>query len=308
MTWPDRAVARITEGQEGQVSHEQLVELGVAPSLIEHSLRRGRLYETFGRIYGVGDRALPELWRESGAARACGEGSFVSRHWSAALWGFRPPAQGDVEVTVPYGRNARRKGIRIHRARRIDPRDVTVYRNIPVSTPAFTLLEIATDLTYVEFERAFDDALTIPVMRMAEAEDVLRRHAGKRGIARFAEFARPEHGDEITWSWAEQKMKSLARKGGLPMPSLNHRRGRIVPDFLWRPERVIVEVDGFRWHGARRAFESDRARDAALAAKGWIVIRVTWRQLKYQPELVLVRIAQTLALRCQGSSSNLIVS
>jgi very-short-patch-repair endonuclease len=102
---------------------------------------------------------------------------------------------------------------------------------------------------------------------------------------------------EVTRSKAEQIMKGLARKGGLPAPLINLRRGRIIPDFIWRPEKVVVEIDGYQTHGTRRAFENDRARDAALAAKGWIVLRFTWRQLTKHPELVLVQLAQVLALR-----------
>ncbi len=78
---------------------------------------------------------------------------------------------------------------------------------------------------------------------------------------------------------------------------VNVRKGRILPDFEWRQELVIVEVDGYGTHGTRRAFEADRARDAQLAANGWIVLRFTWRQLKYEPAVVLVRLAQTLAIR-----------
>ena len=51
------------------------------------------------------------------------------------------------------------------------------------------------------------------------------------------------------------------------------------------------------FHGHRMAFEQDRARDAFLAARGWIVVRVTWRQLRDSPMLVLVQLAQTLARR-----------
>jgi very-short-patch-repair endonuclease len=66
---------------------------------------------------------------------------------------------------------------------------------------------------------------------------------------------------------------------------------------------VIVEVDGFRSHGKRLAFESDRARDAALAAQGWIVLRFTWRQVRFEPEVVLVRLAQVLALRASRAAA-----
>ena len=60
---------------------------------------------------------------------------------------------------------------------------------------------------------------------------------------------------------------------------------------------MIVETDGWGFHGNRRAFEDDRARDAFLAAKGWVVVRVTWRRLRKAPMLVMTQLAQTLAHR-----------
>jgi very-short-patch-repair endonuclease len=59
----------------------------------------------------------------------------------------------------------------------------------------------------------------------------------------------------------------------------------------------VVEVDSFRFHSPRPRFERDRARDAALAAAGYTVIRVTWRQLVDTPEAVAARIAAALAVR-----------
>jgi very-short-patch-repair endonuclease len=295
--WPDRAISGLATAQHGQVHRHQLLKLGVSRSAVGRGVARGRLHPTFTAVYGVGHNALPPLWREHGATLACGEGAFVSRHRAAAAWQLRPPARGDVEVTVPYGRNNKRAGIRIHRATVIDPRDVTTLEGIPIATPAFALLEIAADLTFEKFERAFDDALTKRVMMIVDACETLDRHRGHPGAGMFAELARPEQRLEVTRAWTEQRMKVLVRKGGLPTPIVNVRRGRIIPDFIWRPERVVVEVDGYRTHGTRRAFESDRARDARLAAEGWVVLRFTARQLKREPEVVLVRIAQTLAIR-----------
>jgi very-short-patch-repair endonuclease len=72
--------------------------------------------------------------------------------------------------------------------------------------------------------------------------------------------------------------------------------GSIEVDFLWREERVIVEVDGWASHGTWAAFERDRRRDARLENEGWRVIRITWHQLSQEPEAVLVTIAVALAL------------
>jgi very-short-patch-repair endonuclease len=44
-----------------------------------------------------------------------------------------------------------------------------------------------------------------------------------------------------------------------------------------------------------RSKAGDRARDAALTAAGYIVLRFTWRQVLHETILVVVRIAQVLA-------------
>ena len=65
-------------------------------------------------------------------------------------------------------------------------------------------------------------------------------------------------------------------------------------DFLWPDCKLIVEVDGYQFHGHRQAFEHDRNRDAAHALAGYMVIRVTWIQLTQEPMAVAVTIARAL--------------
>jgi very-short-patch-repair endonuclease len=67
-------------------------------------------------------------------------------------------------------------------------------------------------------------------------------------------------------------------------------------DFLWPAARLVVEVDGGRFHRHPRAFERDRRRDQILVAAGYRVVRVTWRQLRQEPMAVMVRIGQALAV------------
>ena len=58
---------------------------------------------------------------------------------------------------------------------------------------------------------------------------------------------------------------------------------------------MIVELDGYATHGRRRAFEDDRRRDRALAAAGYTVVRITWRQLRDEPEAVARDLRRLLA-------------
>jgi very-short-patch-repair endonuclease len=67
---------------------------------------------------------------------------------------------------------------------------------------------------------------------------------------------------------------------------VNARIEGYLCDFVWRAEGVIVETDGERAHGTRRARERDPVRDAELQIAGWRVIRVSYERLFREPERV----------------------
>ena len=62
-------------------------------------------------------------------------------------------------------------------------------------------------------------------------------------------------------------------------------------DMLVRGPRLVIEVDGYEHHGTPRGFEEDRRRDAELVARGYVVVRLTYRQVtEYWPRcLVAIR-------------------
>jgi very-short-patch-repair endonuclease len=63
------------------------------------------------------------------------------------------------------------------------------------------------------------------------------------------------------------------------------------PDFRWPSHGVIVELDGFETHGTRAAFKADRAKDAALTASGYKVLRFTYDD---DPQLAIDRLRALL--------------
>jgi very-short-patch-repair endonuclease len=100
----------------------------------------------------------------------------------------------------------------------------------------------------------------------------------------------------------EQRMLALCRRHRLPQPELNVKVDRFEVDFLWRRERLIVEVDGWDSHRSRSAFEEDRARDVRLAVLGYEVVRLTWRQLT-RDRAAVARAIRALLQRAASANS-----
>jgi very-short-patch-repair endonuclease len=228
------------------------------------------------------------------AVLACGDGAVVSHLSSAAVSGFAPPTADVVHITVRGRRCRPKSGIHVHRAATLDPRDVTTHQNVPITTPARALVEIAASLPLRDVERVFDEALVKRIVTRSAVRNAQRRASRRRGSKIINTITSAEGG---TRSEAERHFRTLIRKSGLPRPAVNVRLGPYEVDFLWSEQRLIVEVDGYAFHSSRTAFERDRRRDAHLQSLGYRVMRVTWRQLMTEPEAVLVRITQALAHR-----------
>ena len=58
-------------------------------------------------------------------------------------------------------------------------------------------------------------------------------------------------------------------------------------DCLWPAEALVVELDGWGFHGDRDAFERDRRRDVRLQLAGYDVLRFTWERLTDDPDGVV---------------------
>jgi very-short-patch-repair endonuclease len=104
-------------------------------------------------------------------------------------------------------------------------------------------------------------------------------------------------GTERTRSDLERLFLRLCRRHGIPKPEVNVRIGPYEVDFLWRAERLVVEVDGWKYHSDRRAFETDRARDRELARRGFTILRFTDRELSTQPNVVVTSLRAHLRER-----------
>ena len=96
----------------------------------------------------------------------------------------------------------------------------------------------------------------------------------------------------------EQAMIAVFARAGMRGWTMHEVVEGYEIDFVFRAERVAVEVDGWALHGANRVrWERDRVRDLTLAAQGWLVVRLTCRMVIAQPAAAAARLGAALAAR-----------
>jgi hypothetical protein len=248
----DATVAEIAADQYGIVTRAQLHEAGLSNGGIERRIAAGRLHRLHRGVYAVGHPAVGLHGRWLAAVLACGRGALLSHRSAAALWGMRSTSAPLIDVTVPPGNGHRSKdGIRVHR----EVKRGTEHLGIPVTSPRCTLDDLA--------------AAKIPPWQLRRAMEVAQR---------LGEPVKPEG----PRSPLEAAFLALCDDE----PVVNGLVNGFEVDFHWPDARLVVETDGHEHHGTRAAFERDRARDQALTAAGWTVVRFTYRQVLEEPARV----------------------
>jgi very-short-patch-repair endonuclease len=295
----DERIAAIAALQRGCIAEWQLRAAGIGRDAIRRRVRRGTLIRLHARVYAVGHLAAMPLRAETAAILAVRAGALLSHHTAAALWDLPVPRDSGepVHLLVAGGSPGRRAGVRAHRTRRLDPRDVRSRHGLPVTSPARTLLDLADTLAPNRLARALDEARITGLVRPAQLRAVLNRPAGRHGAAVLRSLIDAEAEPQLTRSELEERMLALIRSADLPAPRVNQRLHGYEVDFHWPVERLVVEVDGFRFHSSRRAFERDRLKDARLRDHDVETLRVTWRQLDREPIAVAARLARALQRR-----------
>ncbi|MEX2107374.1 MAG: DUF559 domain-containing protein [Solirubrobacterales bacterium] len=142
--------------------------------------------------------------------------------------------------------------------------------------------------------------LGIPVTTAARTIEDLRGAVPAwqwRRAVRQAEIGGLHLGIETdrTRSDLERDFLRLCRRRGLPLPEVNVRIGRWTVDFLWRPQRLVVETDSYLYHRGHVAFRDDRARDLDLRRLGLEVRRFSEQQISDEPDLVAMDLAEVFA-------------
>jgi hypothetical protein len=290
----ERELGRIAAASYGVVTRSQLVRAGLTAEEIKQRVRRGTLLREHRGVYRVGHRAPSVEARYLAAVRACGEGALLSGRAAGHLLGLlKGPAPGP-EVTTPTER--RIEDIRTRRSGNIDRRDATAFRGIPVTTVSRTVVDLAAVLAPDELARACHEAGVLHGTRPTEVEAVLARRPNSPGAAALRRVLRGEV--HVTLSKLERRFLELLRAAGFVLPETNRPAGGRRVDCRWPEQRLTVELDSYRYHQSRHAWEQDRRREREARVRGDEFRRYTYGEVFEHPRLMLQELRGLLPRRC----------
>jgi very-short-patch-repair endonuclease len=279
------AIWRLARRQHGVVSRRQLLEFGLSPSAIYHRVRRGRLHRLGRGIFAVGRPEVDQLGRWMGAVLACGSHALLSHRSAAELWEIRPLGAGPIEVSVPIRAKPRVRGVVVHRRRALASSDRRIHLGIPVTSPARTLIDLASRFTAPRLEAAVSEADKLDLIdpeALAVAIQKMRRQPGTAIMRRLLDrrtFA-------LTDSELERHFLRLVRSSNLPMPETGRDLRGFRADFYWPKLGLVVETDGLRYHRTPSQQNRDRRRDQTFAAAGLTALRFTHSQVRFEAAYV----------------------
>jgi very-short-patch-repair endonuclease len=260
----DEVIGRIAASQHGVVTRKQLLAAGVTTKEIRARVEKGALLAEHRGVYRVGHRAPNVEARYMAAVLAGGEGALLSGRAAGHLLGLLKGKAPPPEVTASTER--RIKGVKTRRRRRGEPPDATTWRGIPTTTVPRTLVDLASLLPLNALARACHEAGVIHDTTPRQVDRVLAQRPNAHGAGNLRKIL---HGDvHVTLSKLERRFLDRLREAGLPLPTTNRPAGGRRVDCRWPELRLTVELDGYRYHRSRYAWELDRRREREARARG----------------------------------------
>jgi very-short-patch-repair endonuclease len=275
----DEILARLGGRGHGVVTRREVLAAGLSERQVDRRIGRGALIVVHPGVYRVGHRAPSVEARYLAAVKAAGEGAVLSGLAAAYLFGLVKGTAPAPVVSAP--RERRIKGVKVRRVRKLGERDRTVWRGVPVTTVPRTLVDGSSLLSFDELAKAAHEA-TIRYEITAVERAPQRLLAILEGDA------------PVLLSRLERRFRALLRAAGLPLPITNRPAGAHYVDCRWPEHKVTVELDSYRFHKTRHAWEQDRRRDREARRRGDLMRRYTWRDVFEEPDDMLTELHEIL--------------
>jgi hypothetical protein len=286
----DRVIARLAERAHGLVTRVQLLATGLTRNQIDERVATGGLIPVYRGVYRVGHAAPNDEAHYLAAVLACRKdallGGMAAAHLrSLVRGGARPPEV----ITAKVRRIA---GIVTRCRPWLVEQEASSCRGVPTLSPAAVLVEIAAVLGEEELGRACHEAGVRYGTSPRDVERVLLHCPNAKGANKLKRILTGEA--KISLSRIESMFVRRLREADLPPPETNRPAGGRRVDCRWPAHHLTVELDGYRFHSSRHAWEQDRQREREARLRGDEFRRFTWRDVMEDPRYMMRELTRLL--------------
>jgi len=298
-------IALLAARQCSAFARAQALDLGATDPLVQRRVKVGVWRRPYSGVYAIAGSErtwLQDVWC---AFLATGPAAVVTHESALHLHGIDLVPRRPITLTVPHGGRARLDGVFVHQIDDLKPHRVTAVSGLPVSTVERTVVELAATTGEKRLGRVIDDVVAAKRSSVGRISSAFREVArpGKPGVHKLARLL-DSRGDGYVpaQSDLERALFVALAAGGLPAPRRQFRLpGRFavegLVDAAYPDVRLIVEVDGRRWHTRVADLKRDHQRDTEAARAGWLTLRFVYEQVMHDPSDVCSAIADVRASR-----------
>jgi very-short-patch-repair endonuclease len=287
----DEQLQLLAARQDNVFSRDQAEAAGAGPNLRYRRVVSG-MWVPVGAA-GYRFAAAPLTWR--GRVRASvwdgGPRTLVSHAAAAQLYHFPGFTGQEAHILVPKSLDHVCTIATVHESRRFDMVRSQLMFGMPVVAKSDTIVHVARHLTHARLAWLTDELLFAKRVELRGLNEAFGRLgpgcAGLGGLRAVLTDHAP--GEPVPESELERLFLSVAISRHLPpfrrqvnVPGREQRPARV--DFLWPDVKLIVEVDGRRWHARFADFERDHKRDLQMLAMGYRTARITWSMLVHDAD------------------------
>jgi predicted transcriptional regulator of viral defense system len=283
---------QIASSQHGLITRTQVLGVGATSSFVAARVRSGEWAAISPGLYRLAGASRTTQQRILAACLGSGPEAVASHRSAAWLLGLLEQPPRTVEVTIARSTKPRRlDGVLVHRPADMPRGRPTRRYGIPTTTPERTLADLGGVLSPDALGEAVRVALRqhLATARTVEEELARRSRRGVPGVSALRAVMAEVTEAAIPMTVLERRAFALWQAGGLPRPRRELHtgsNGQYRVDFAWPWAGLIVEVDGYRAHGAPEAFQADRTRQNELVSEGWRILRYTWADVVGRPHEV----------------------
>ncbi len=302
----EQKLASMAAHRLGLFTLKHALEAGLTRRQLYHRVNIG-LYERVGEsVFAIA--GVPFTWerRARAALMVTSPLASISHRAAAHLLGFDGFGECPIELLVPRGVSSNTALAVVHSTTYLHRLDLISVRGFPATSGARTIVDLCAsgadeDSLSAAIGSATRDGYTSVAFLRRRIDNM--RGSGRAGIR---VLDRTLEGP-IAHSHLERAFLKLVRAAGIRVPETQviFDGERVIRvDTLWRPEWVIVEVMGHRFHVTREQLQRDAQRRNELQEFGARVLEFTTVDVARRPAYCMGQLSRSLTARQDGREAD----